>query len=135
MTQKQLETDTDLMSFTASKLKAQSDDLLREFNEIVETETTQLEDISEKSYKLMDIFEQDSHQMSEQLDANIKSLEDFQQQFDKLKDNFDEIEQLNNKSKLMKQMVKKIVKRYDKRLEDKQTAYEYAQFGAKKQQN
>ena len=49
------------MSFTASKLKDQSDDLLREFNEIVATETTQLEEMSEKSSKLMDIFEQDTH--------------------------------------------------------------------------
>ena len=32
----------------------------------------------------------------------------------------------------MKQMVSKIVKRYDKILDDKQTAREFAQFGAKR---
>ena len=130
MISQKIEAENDLMQFTANKLKAQSDDLLQEFNEIVATETTELEDISEKSYKLMDIFEQDTYQFASQLDANIKSLEEFQGEFDKIKDNFREIEKLNAKSKMMKQMVKKIVKRYDKRLEDKQTAYEFAQFGA-----
>ena len=81
-----------MVQFTATKLKAQSDDLLKEFNEMVATETTDLEEISAKSYKLMDIFEQDTHQFASQLDANIKSLEEFQGQFDKIKDNFREIE-------------------------------------------
>ena len=46
---------------------------------MVTTEAVQLEEISEKSYKLMDIFEQDTHQFASQLDDNIKSLDEFQE--------------------------------------------------------
>ena len=65
------------MKYTADKLKAQSDDLLQEFNEIVEIETTQLEEMSVKTNKLLNILEEDTYQFGEQVEANIKSLDEF----------------------------------------------------------
>ena len=65
MDAKQIEGQNDLVQYTAEKLKSQSDDLLQEFNELVVTEATDLEQMSEKSHRLMDIFEQDTHQFSE----------------------------------------------------------------------
>ena len=49
--------ENDLVQHAAEKLKSQSDDLLEEFNEMVVTETADLEEMSEKTYRLMDIFE------------------------------------------------------------------------------
>ena len=65
MDAKQIEGQNDIVQYTAEKLKSQSDDLLQEFNELVVTEAADLEQMSEKSHRLMDIFEQDTHQFSE----------------------------------------------------------------------
>ena len=48
-----------LVQFTADKLKAQSDELLFEFGELLTTETSQLESMATKSNRLMALFEQD----------------------------------------------------------------------------
>ena len=55
------------------------------------TETTQMEDMTVKASKLMAIFEQDSEQFSNELQSNIRTLCEFQQHFDAMEDNFDEI--------------------------------------------
>ena len=57
MDAKQIDDQNDLVQYTAEKLKSQSDDLLQEFNELVVTEAADLEQMSEKSHRLMDIFE------------------------------------------------------------------------------
>jgi hypothetical protein len=41
-------------------------------------------------------------------------MEEFRSHFDKIKENFIRVHDLNAKSKLMKKMVEKIVKQYDK---------------------
>ena len=53
-------------------------------------------------------------QFSNELQANLRSLNEFQRQFDLIEANFDEIQELNQKSKQMKALVKSIVQRYDK---------------------
>lgn len=50
-----------------------------------------MEDMTVKASKLMTIFEQDSEQFSNELQANIRTLCEFQQHFDSMQDNFDEI--------------------------------------------
>ena len=47
----------DLVQFTANKLKAQSDELLTEFTTLVNQETSQMENMAVKSYRLMNLFE------------------------------------------------------------------------------
>ena len=106
----------DLVNFAAQKLKAQSDELLAEFTEMLESEVGDLEDMSLKSYKLMRIFEQDTEEFGDQLQANLKNLQEFQDQFDKVQLNFNEIEKLNVKSKQMKTLIQTIVGKYDRRL-------------------
>ena len=83
---------------------------------MLESEVGDLEDMSHKSYKLMRIFEQDTLEFGEQLVENMKNLQEFQDQFDKVQTNFNEIDKLNQKSKQMKTQIQTIVGKYDRRL-------------------
>ena len=73
-----------------------------------------MEDMAVKSARLMALFEQDSEQFSNELQQNMRTLADFQRQFDQIQQHFDEIEEMNRKSKQMRDLVKNIMKRYGK---------------------
>ena len=103
-----------LVQFTAEKLKAQSDELLEEFAGLLTTETSKIESMTVKSHRLMRMFERDQATFSSQLRANIQSLHQFQSDFDAIEQNFDEIDELNRKSKLMRDLVKGVMQRYEK---------------------
>ena len=44
----------------------------------------------------------------------MRTLAEFQHQFDIIEQNFDEIDQLNRKSRMMRELVKNIMKKYEK---------------------
>ena len=62
----------------------------------------------------MRMFERDQATFSSELQGNIKSLHEFQSDFDAIEQNFDEIDELNRKSKLMRDLVKNVMQRYEK---------------------
>ena len=95
------------------KLKAQSDELLLEFGQLVGTEMRQIESMTTKSHRLLRLFQQDYYEFSENLNENVRTLAEFQKDFDSIDQNFDEIEELSRKSKMMKNLVKDVMKRYD----------------------
>ena len=103
----------DLIQVTADKLKAQSDELLLEFGQLVGTEMRQIESMTTKSHRLLRLFQQDYYEFSENLNENVRTLAEFQKDFDSIDQNFDEIEELSRKSKMMKDLVKDVMKRYD----------------------
>lgn len=103
-----------LVQFTAEKLKAQSDELLEEFAGLVTTETSKIESMTVKSHRLMRMFERDQATFSKELQGNLQSLHEFQSDFDAIEQNFDEIDELNRKSKLMRDLVKNVMQRYEK---------------------
>ena len=103
----------DLIQVTADKLKAQSDELLHEFGELVGTEMRQLESMTVKSHRLLRLFESDYYEFSQNLHENVRTLVEFQRDFDQIDQNFQEIDELSRKSKMMKELVKDVMKRYD----------------------
>jgi hypothetical protein len=51
--------DPDLTTYTADKLRQNSEHLVGQFNSLLTSEQKDLEEMKEKSYKLMKIFEHD----------------------------------------------------------------------------
>ena len=59
--------ESDIVLFTADKLKAQSDQMLQDFHEMIRTETADLEDMCVKSQKLMAIFEGETTEYTDEI--------------------------------------------------------------------
>ena len=95
----------DLVKFTAEKLKAQSDELLYEFCSLVGQEKDSLGSLAAKSYKLIQMFEYDTETFSNEVQNNVRTLMEFQRDFDAIEKNFHEIEEMNRKSRQMKGLV------------------------------
>ena len=89
----------DLVRFTADKLKAQSDELLHEFSTLVGQEEKNLGSLAAKSYNLMQMFEYDTEKFSNEVQTNVRTLMEFQRDFDTIEKNFTEIEEMNRKSR------------------------------------
>lgn len=68
-----------------------------------------------KSNRLLRLFQNDYHEFSESLHENVRTLTEFQQDFDEVEQNFAEIDELGRKSRMMRDLVKDVMKRYDKK--------------------
>jgi len=77
-----------LLQVTADKLKAQSDELLHEFTELAGTEQRRMESMAVKSHRLMELFASDYDAFATELEANVRTLAEFQKDFDKIDENF-----------------------------------------------
>ena len=62
---------SDLVAFTAQKLKAQSDQMLQDFQQLLRSETSDLEDMCLKSQKLMEIFAGDTAEYTNEIQLNV----------------------------------------------------------------
>ena len=61
------------------------------------------------------MFENDvTGDCTKQLEASVTALNQFQDGFDQIRDNFKDIDELHAKTCLMKQMVKRVMKKYEK---------------------
>ena len=62
----------------------------------------------------MKVFETDVNSYGDCVNETIQKMEEFRAHFETIKENFIRVHELNAKSKLMKKMVEKIVKQYDR---------------------
>ena len=62
------------------------------------------------------MFEYDTEKFSNEVQTNVRTLMEFQRDFDTIEKNFTEIEEMNRKSRQMKELVKGIMKKYESSL-------------------
>jgi len=73
----------------------------------------QIESMTTKSNRLLCLFADDYSHFSTELNENVRTLTEFQKDFDTIEQNFHEIDELNRKSRMMKELVKDVMQRYD----------------------